>query len=487
MKQNKLRMTGVAYQQFKEHLFPGDGCEAVAFALCGSLELENESIFTVHSVYLYPHDKCTVRKGDRVEWSPAEIVDLFEECRKKGLRLLKIHSHPEYWPFFSHVDDQSDRDLADTVSGWIGRDDEVSSVIMLPGGSMIGRAIDHQGQFIPLDSILVVGDTISCFCNEEEREEKNSQDKINDDIQLRTRQAFGDGTTSILQKLKIGVVGCSGTGSIVAEQLARLGVGALVLIDHDKIELKNINRILNSTVKDAEQGVFKVDMMKQSIEHIGTGVEVTAISASLHSEEAYYAIAACDIVFGCMDTVDGRYLLNRIATYFCSAFIDVGVRLDADGKGGINEILGRVDYLQPGRSSLMSRGRITNDQLKEADLRRTDPQEHQKQLGEGYIKSAKVESPAVISINMLFSSKAVTEMLARLHPFRDRDNSNYAAITFSLSGFLLIAEKEGDVDHELQLKVGLGDKSPLLDAPMLIVPSKQKNNEAYQKGQEVFS
>jgi ThiF family len=486
MKQNKLRMTGSAYQQLRGHLFPGDGCEAIAFALCGHLETENKSIFMVHSVFLYPYDKCTIRHGDRVEWSPAEIVHLFEMCRKKGLRLLKIHSHPELWPFFSQVDDQSDRDLSDTLTGWIDRDDEVCSVIMLPDGSMIGRLINLKDRFLPLDNILVIADDIACFCGEEANVNGISRSEMEEDIQLRTRQAFGEGTTNILKKLKIGVVGCSGTGSIVAELLARLGVGSLVLIDHDRVEYKNVNRILNSTTQDVKERVFKVDMIKKAIERMGVDVHVTAISSPLHSMDSYFATASCDIVFGCMDTVDGRYLLNRIATYFCSAYFDIGIRLDADGKGGINEIMGRVDYIQPGLSSLMSRGRITKEQLKEADLARTDPEEHKKQVKEGYIKSTQVESPAVISINMMFSSNAVTEMLARLHPFRDCKNGNYAAVTFSVSGFLLIAERESEVDHELKQKVGLGHKKPMLDAPMLIVPSIKKYDEVHQNSVKVL-
>lgn len=469
MKTKKLRMTGRDYKSLQRHLFPGDGLEAVAFALCGFLETEEECIFTVHSVFLYPHNKCSIRAGDRVEWSPAEIVDLFDACRKKGFRLLKIHSHPEYWPFFSHVDDKSDVELSDTLTGWIGKDDEVCSIVILPDGSMIGRTIDSKGNFIPIRSIIVISDNISCYYDSNVKEQEFSLDTP-EEIQLRTKQAFGEGTTAILKKLKIGVVGCSGTGSIVAELLARLGVGSLVLVDHDRVEYKNVNRILNSTTEHVKNKIHKVDMLKEAIDRFGLGTKVTAISDDLHSYEAYLAIASCDVVFGGMDTVDGRHLLNRISTYFCSAYFDIGIRLDADGKGGINEILGRVDYIQPGLSSLLSRGRYTLEQLKAADLARTDPEEHKRQIKEGYIKLANVESPAVISINMMFSSQAVTELLARLHPFRDRSNENYAAISFSVNGFLLIPEKEGIADEELKMKVGLGHRKPVLDSPMLITP-----------------
>lgn len=464
-------MTKSAYEKLRVHLFPGDKLEAVAFALCGSIETEFEQVFTVHAVHVYPNEKCTVRKGDRVEWSPAQVVHLLDICRKKGLHLLKVHSHPEHWPFFSEVDDHSDLQLSDTLTGWVGRNDNFCSVVMLPDGSMIGRVIEESGNMIFLHSITVIGDDILIYIDHDLTNKQRSNG-IDAEVQLRTRQAFGEGTTEKLKALKIGVVGCSGTGSIVAELLHRLGVGELVLVDHDKVEDKNVNRILNSTLDDARTKRYKVHVMKEAFEQTGISTRVTAIATTLHDEEAYQLIAACDMVFGCMDTVDGRHLLNRIATYFCSAYFDIGIRLDADGKGGINEILGRIDYIQPGGSSLLTRGRYTLEQLKAADMARTNPEEYSRQLKEGYIKSAKVQSPAVISINMLFSSHTVTELLARLHPFRDDNNARYAAVTYSVSGFLLLREKDGEPDAELLRKVGLGHKTPALDAPMLITTQK---------------
>lgn len=471
MKSYKLRLTSAAYDKLHRHLFPGDGLEAVAFALCGKLSTETETIYTIHKVELYPHEKCTVRKVDRVEWCPPDIVPLFEDCRKFGMHLLKIHCHPKHWPFFSEIDTVSDSELNETVTGWVNRNDCTISVIMLPDGNLFGRVIDDKQNMIDLTSIIVIGDEIKCHFPTLDTLCENSSDE-KEDVQMRTKQAFGEGTTSVLKRLKIGIVGCSGTGSIVAESLGRLGVGQLVLVDYDKVERKNLNRILNTTSEDARKKKYKVDVLKRAIDAMGTNVQVIVIKEGLHSSKAYAAIAACDIVVGCMDTIDGRYLLNRIATYFCSAYIDVGVRLDADGLGGVNEIVGRVDYLQPGGSSLFSRGRYTIDQLKAADMARTNPDEHDRQKKEGYIKSANVDSPAVISVNMTFASMAVTEILARLHPFRDLPNSRYASTTFSISGGIIINEKDGYADTELAIKIGLGNRTPALDSPTLIYPTQ---------------
>lgn len=172
-------------------------------------------------------------------------------------------------------------------------------------------------------------------------------------------QAFGRGTTSLLRKLSVAVVGCSGTGSPVIEQLARLGFGRLVVVDPDRVEEKNLNRILNATIGDARAGRFKVEVAERSVRQIGLGTEVISIARSLFDQQAVLAVAECDVVFGCMDSVDGRHLLNRLSVFYNLPYFDVGVKLEADGFGGVNQICGTVHYLQPDRSSLLSRGVYT--------------------------------------------------------------------------------------------------------------------------------
>src|SRR6266849_2780821 len=94
-------------------------------------------------------------------------------------------------------------------------------------------------EFLPADRVLVAGDDLQFF------DPARTKDTL-DPAQLRTAQAFGEKTVRLLSSLSIGVVGCSGTGSWIVEQLSRLGVGRLVMVDPDVTEDKNLNRIINS-------------------------------------------------------------------------------------------------------------------------------------------------------------------------------------------------------------------------------------------------
>jgi hypothetical protein len=279
-------------------------------------------------------------------------------------------------------------------------------------------------------------------------------------------QAFDNGTIERLRRLSIAVIGCSGTGGPTIEQLFRLGAGELVTVDDDRMEERNVNRIPNSTMQDVRDNRRKVDVLADAIERAGLGTRVIGIPKNMWEPDVIREVAQCDIVFGCMDTIDGRFLLNTLATYYTIPYFDVGVRLEAirEGprKGSIREVCGTINYLQPGRSSLMSRDLFTMKQVAEAGLWRSDPAAHAEQVRDGYIAGVPAHRPAVISVNMFASSLAVDELLARLHPFREEPNSNYASVIFSLASMELMCEPEQENCEILAKKVGLGDARPLL-------------------------
>lgn len=149
-------------------------------------------------------------------------------------------------------------------------------------------------------------------------------------------------------------------------------------------------------------------------------------------------------------------------------YIDVGVRLDADGKGGIAGISGAIHYLQPGRSSLLSRGVYTLDQVEAEGMRRTNPDLYERQRGEGYLRGIAEDRPAVITINGTFASLAVHELLARLHPYRNRPNSELAYIGGNLGEVQFYPEPEGEVCPVFAPHVGRGDTRPLLSMPGIL-------------------
>lgn len=456
-----LRLTAVHHAQLRDHLLPLDGCEAVALALCGRVTGPSRTGLVVSQVYLIPYDDC-IRLPSRVEWNTRSLQPLLELAARRNMALVKIHSHPGCQRKFSEQDDTSDRDLFESVYGWMDTSAPHASVIMLPTGELVGRAVLADGQFEALTSISVIGDEIVSW-------HEPSHSDQEDSVSVRSAQAFGQGTIDCLKHLSAAIIGCSGTGSLVIEQLLHYQVGRLVLVDPDIVEEKNRNRIPYTRPADAVAKRLKVDVLSEAAAVTDLGTTVKTYGRNVLDPEVVRAISECDVIFGCVDTIEGRHVLNQIATFYLIPYFDVGVRLDADGRGGVNQIVGTVNYLQPGRSSLFTRGLYTMEQLRAEGIRRTNPAEYKRLLDEKYIKGVSEDRPAVISVNMFYSSLAVNELLARIHPFRDDPNSTFASFCISLTQALLYQQDESEfsVDPGLAKQAGRGDSVPLLDRPDL--------------------
>ncbi len=460
----KLRLSQKDHIALREHLLPGDGLEAVAVALCGRRRSQSNHCLTLRSIVPIPYDECKERTPDRVTWSTQRLVPLLEEAGRRDLAILKIHSHPGGYPQFSSVDDESDTDLFNSVFGWTDSEFPHASAVMLPDGRLFGRAILRDGSFQPLDSILVPGNDIHFWTLE--------YGGTVPAFAQRHAQLFGSGTTRRLREMAVAVVGCSGTGSPVIEQLARLGVGRLVLVDPDHVEEKNLNRILNARREDAYLKRPKVEVMARAVASMGFATEVEIIQEDLATPRAVKAVAECDVVFGCMDGVEGRHLLNRLAAFYLLPYFDVGVRLVADGRGGIDEASGAVHYVRPDGTTLHDRKVYNAEQLKAAGLKRTDPKAYREQVRIGYIRGVEEDRPAVISINMQMASTAVNEFLARLHPYRYDDNGDFAVLRRSFIQGTEYRESEEAPSESFFRQLGKADVRPLLSMPELSEPEE---------------
>ncbi len=448
-----VRMTSEQHSQLMSHLFPGDGCEAVALLLCGRRESESRPALVVRKVVPVPYASCSVRTPDRVQWSTDVLDELIPEIWKSNASVIKVHCHPGGFDCFSDLDDVSDQELATSFDGLFKEGRMHGSLVLLPDGSLFGRTLQSGSIGDDLRSILVIGNNIEVWSRQ--RVEQREDDR-------RTQQAFGAGTVRALSSLQVAVIGCSGTGSVVIEQLARLGVGGFVLVDPDHIEHKNLNRILNATWEDAEQGIAKVDVCRRTIKFLGRGQCVLPLCMNLDKPEAVRAVAECDVIFGCVDTAEGRNLANRIAAYYLLPYIDVGVSLAANGVGGIATISGAINYYAPGLQSLLERGAITEAQIRAEETKRTNPERFAELRKQKYIQGVVVDRPAVISVNTFFAALAINEFLARIHAFRNVDNNDFGTVRGDLCEFALLREPGLASTGHLSRYIGAGDQSPLL-------------------------
>lgn len=452
-----LSLTAEQHRQLRDHLLTGDGLEAVAVALCGRASAGGRHRLLVRRIVPIPHERCR-RAPDSLTWPTDALRPLIAEAEACGGAILKVHSHPGGYPDFSWVDDRADADLFPSIAAAVGdAAGPHASAIMLPEGVLFGRAMLPEGGSRPLDGITIIGDDIVTFG-------APTADGDEPAAAIANRQAFGPGMVARLRRLRIAVVGCSGTGSLVIEMLARLGVGELVLVDPQGVEHRNLNRIVGAELADAEDGRSKADVHAERIERMGFRTRCTPLTTAVEDRGTIRLLGTCDIVIGCLDQLEPRNLLTRLATYYLQPYLDLGVRLVADGKGGIDAVCGGVHYVQPGYSPLDARGVYALEDLRAEGLRRRDPIAYQRQLAEKYVRGVPQESPPVISVNAMIAATAINDLLARLHPFRTMGN-RHSSLTVNLMEMDITPRRHHERDPELIRHVGRGDVLPLLGIP----------------------
>ncbi|GEK44222.1 ThiF family adenylyltransferase [Acinetobacter johnsonii] len=446
-----FRLTDTRLDDLKHHLFPGDGLEASAIVLASCNKIKDQIIFLVQDILLVPHSECK-RTVDYLTWPGKYIEEAIEKGEENNLSIFLMHSHPSGFNHFSTADDESDQRVIPCI--FAAYNQLHGSIIVTPDGKLTGRFYDKNLSHQYIDKFLIVGQDIALITPQ-------SSSKV---------MPFSADMTESLKNFKVGVIGASGTGSIVIENLARLGVGHLVLIDDDVIEYKNLNRILNSTIQDAENQKSKVKVLADVINQYRSDVVLTALDSKIGTQQAILEVATCDVLFSCVDTVSARMYVDLVGEYFLLPVFDIGVTIPTgskDGKPFITEVCARLDYIQPHRSSLKDRKVYTPDSLRAEYLKETSPDIYEKQLKEGYFKGVHEEAPSVISLNMLAASFCINEFIARTFLFRQENNSNYARTVICLGANETEYLREDNFTSTSRVNVGKGITTPLLGMPNL--------------------
>ena len=185
----------------------------------------------------------------------------------------------------------------------------------------------------------------------------------------RTIDAWGRKAQNDISRLKVGIVGLGSGGSVVAEAIARIGVEQIVLIDHDKVEEHNLDRLLNATMKDI--GMPKVDVAARAIRRNGTArrVQITALPMSIQDEVAYLAALDCDILFGCVDRPVPLEVLNYAAHSHLIPVISGGVEVQTSPQNdGLFSAHWRAHIVTPYHQCLRCNGQYNSSAVvKELD------------------------------------------------------------------------------------------------------------------------
>jgi hypothetical protein len=329
--------------------------------------------------------------------------------RKDGLfGLVTFHTHPmaDRSVNFSPFDDREDPELVRNLQELEPATRLLSVVV--GKNSQRGRLWLSPDAAIDADQLVVIGDTVSRLSLQGEPAPVAPPPEVD-----RALAITGSGALAELASMRIAVVGASGTGSIVAELLARAGCTNMVAIDDDLLEDINLNRVLHSTRQDAADRVPKVMVLKSAIERLGLGCAVTAIEANVLDIDVARLLRSADLIFGCVDKALPRRLLSQFAFQHLIPYIDVGSEIGGDERG-IVSVDARASYIAPGYPCLMCTGVVTPRQLHFESL---SYEEQRREVELGYSDDLVIGQPAVMDLNMRSASYGMMFLRHLLQPF----------------------------------------------------------------------
>lgn len=323
-----VAFTEAIHAQFVEHLIRSDRQEDLCFALYWPSQGRDRQTALIGAIVL-------PGSGDRAVHGNASFTSGYflralEMAEQRGAGLALAHSHPlgSGWQGMS----------TDDVSAELSHAAQALAVTGLP---LVGVTLGGHGnwscrewvrvsrgeyQRVDGESVRVVGERLALAHNPSLRPVPALDGRLH-----RTVSAWGPETQAGLGRLRVGVIGVGSVGSLVAESLARTGIGEIRLIDFDTVELGNLDRLLHASRVDVALARSKVEVLAEALRRSATSRPFRAepLELSICEEDGFRAALDCDVLFCCVDRPWPRFVLNVIAYAHLIPVVDGGVHVEA--------------------------------------------------------------------------------------------------------------------------------------------------------------
>jgi molybdopterin/thiamine biosynthesis adenylyltransferase len=394
-----------------------------------------------------------------VTWDTKSFVALLQRSKNEELILGIAHSHPNGLNDFSGQDDDNETELFRTACVRNGTATKLVSLLFQADGRIRARVWQYPKHQTLARAVTVIGERFQIH--------KPHAPVPAAAAFARQVLAFGPALVDQLKGLRVAVVGAGGTGSATAPLLARAGVGQLVIIDDDIVEVTNLNRLHGATQPDADAMHAKADVVARSIAAMGLGTRVLPLRGWVNAPHVRDALKACDAIFCCTDDHAGRVFLNRLAYFYLLPVFDMGLAMAVakPPAAGMADISARVTTVMPPEACLLCRGAVDLEVAREENLRRENPTEYERSKREAYVRGEGNPNPAVVTFTTEVACMAVNELLNRIVGYRKKN------MGFEIRRRFLYAEDRATSarprpacpvcgSHEVW---GAGDVDPFLD------------------------
>jgi molybdopterin/thiamine biosynthesis adenylyltransferase len=153
---------------------------------------------------------------------------------------------------------------------------------------------------------------------------------------------FGEEGQEKLKRTRVFIAGTGGLGSSASIYLAAAGVGTIRIVDHDTVELNNLNRQVLHW--DENIGMSKTGSAEAKLRKLNPGVRIEAIAEMITEDNVSQLVADSDFIVDALDNLPTRYLLNKTAIKKDIPFCH----------GAVYGFEGRVMTIIPGKTACLN-------------------------------------------------------------------------------------------------------------------------------------
>ncbi|GBC92027.1 Molybdopterin-synthase adenylyltransferase [bacterium HR15] len=392
----EVRITRSLWARLDEVLLTDRTVETKCFMLCRVLELPGRTVFLVRELIEVPPEGYEERSASRVITRREFVHQLLTRCANEGLSLLEAHSHP--WaprPRFSAIDHRSDYQKF-LATERLSPPFRHGTLVFGSDMSFDGHMWDylHQ-QIVPIERICIVG--IPYEARYIVGGAPPELDKAQQELYDRQVRALGAAGQAILSNLRVALVGAGGLGSQMAQALTLLGVGEIVLIDPDRLELSNLNRVVGATWARACRRWRKVKALAQSLNRTRPpdSPAIIPLAQDARVPDLLPVLLECDLLIGAVDSATVRQYLNLVAVCALKPYLDAGVGIRAES-GRIVQGGGQVQVVLPGETACLACvGHLVRQSVEE----QLTPEQRAMSIQHGYIQGERIPNPQVVFLN----------------------------------------------------------------------------------------
>jgi hypothetical protein len=398
-----LRIPSEIYERLLAHLFPGDADEHGAVILAGYHQTDEELTLLARELHLAGEENFPPGRHGYRQISPLFVAENGGRASEEQLVYLSCHNHPgsratvgfsrddlnAHERLFPHLLDLTQ---APIVGG-----------LVFGTESVAGDLWRRDAERLALAETRIIGPRLMRLYPSARYDNYGVSARFD-----RQARLFGATGQARLAELHVGVVGAGGGGSLLVEQLARLGVGKLTVIDYDRVEETNLSRIVGARTEDARARTLKIEVLRRLVLDVDRSIQFRGIEGDIADAPVAAALLSCDFIFLATDTARARLVFNALTHQFLIPGVQIGAKVETREDGTVDEIYVAVRPVFPPHGCLDCAGLIDPFQLHQEQL---TPEERQAQNYIGAPDNAEIVDPSVISLNGIGASHAVTTML----------------------------------------------------------------------------